>query len=342
MTKDNGRRGILAGGNWIIDLVKLIDVYPAQERLANIKSESSSHGGAPFNVLKALNRMAFDFPLEGIGAIGDDDKGREILRQCNLRSIGADQIKVLKGESTSYTDVMTVESTGVRTFFHYRGANAVLDETFFDFSRTRAKIFHLGYLLLLDRLDQPDDDGMTGAARVLKKAGERGLITTVDVVSEQSDRYATVVPPALRYTDVLFINDFETRQLTGIDVVNNEGVFQPDQGYAAAQKILEMGVRDWVVIHFPKGVVAANRNGEKIFQHTLRIPPSAIKGTVGAGDAFAAGVLGGLHEGWDIRESLVLGVSAAAASLMDATSSEGILPWKECLKLVDKFGFNGD
>ena len=30
------RRGILAGGNWIIDQVKIIDVYPGHEQLANI------------------------------------------------------------------------------------------------------------------------------------------------------------------------------------------------------------------------------------------------------------------------------------------------------------------
>lgn len=334
------KRGILAGGNWIVDLVKVIDVYPSQERLANILSESLSHGGAPFNVLKALNRMAFDFPLEGIGVIGDDEKGREILRQCNQRNIDAGQIKILEGQSTSYTDVMTVASSGKRTFFHYRGANALLDESFFNFSTTRAKIFHLGYLLLLDGLDVVTADGFTGASRVLKNARASGLITSADVVSEQSDRYTRIIPPALKFTDILFINDFETRMLTGKEVVNEQGVFQERQGLAAADSILEMGVQQWVIIHFPKGVFATNRKGEQIFQETLRIPPSAIRGTVGAGDAFAAGVLGGIHEGWDIRDCLVLGVSAAAASLMDETASEGIKPWKECLELVRKFGFN--
>lgn len=30
------RSGILAGGNWIVDRPKIIDVYPAQDSLANI------------------------------------------------------------------------------------------------------------------------------------------------------------------------------------------------------------------------------------------------------------------------------------------------------------------
>jgi hypothetical protein len=39
---------------------------------------------------------------------------------------------------------------------------------------------------------------------------------------------------------------------------------------------------------------------------------------------------------------LLLGVNVAAASLMDASASESILPWQECLKLGEETGFNED
>jgi hypothetical protein len=45
------RSGILAGGNWIVDRTKMIDVYPAQDSLANIIRETSSNGGSPYKVL---------------------------------------------------------------------------------------------------------------------------------------------------------------------------------------------------------------------------------------------------------------------------------------------------
>jgi len=35
---------ILAGSNWIVDRTKMIDVYPGQDRLANIIRETSSAG----------------------------------------------------------------------------------------------------------------------------------------------------------------------------------------------------------------------------------------------------------------------------------------------------------
>ena len=43
--KNSSRRGVLAGGNWIIDQVKLIDVFPQREQLANIRSQSQGTGG---------------------------------------------------------------------------------------------------------------------------------------------------------------------------------------------------------------------------------------------------------------------------------------------------------
>ena len=48
------RKGILGGGNWIVDQVKLVDVFPQRESLANISSQYQGTGGAPFNVLLDL------------------------------------------------------------------------------------------------------------------------------------------------------------------------------------------------------------------------------------------------------------------------------------------------
>ena len=57
------RRGLLAGGNWITDQVKMIDVYPQPEQLANIRSQSEGTGGAAYNVLIDLARSGTPVPL---------------------------------------------------------------------------------------------------------------------------------------------------------------------------------------------------------------------------------------------------------------------------------------
>lgn len=333
------RRGILAGGNWIVDYVKLIDIYPGENALANILSQGSSNGGAPYSVLKALYKMGVDFPLEGAGVIGNDENGVGILRDCQHMNIDTSQIKVLAGIETSYTDVMTVATTGKRTFFHCRGSNSHLDTVDFDFSSSSARIFHLGYLLLLDKLDTLDEGGISGASKVLKRASENGMITSADIVSEQSDRYKSVVPSALPYIDVLFLNELEAGKLTGIDMVGEANTTDASQVCKAANAILNMGVRQWVIVHFTEGAIAMGRDGSTVFQPSIKVPQEMVKGAVGAGDAFAAGVLGGLHEGWSMADSLRSGVSVAAASLFHPSASEGIEIWYKCLALGNELGF---
>lgn len=333
------RNGFLVGGNWIIDLVKIIDAYPAEEKLVNILGSYRCNGGSAYNLVKALFKLGVQAPLEGIGRVGEDEKGDAIIDDCRSMGMDTRQLKKTPQAQTAFTDVMVAKSTGKRTFFHQRGANAWLDETDFDFSATHARIFHLGYLLLLDKLDTISPDGSTGASRVLQQASRQGLLTSVDLVSENSARFREIVPPSLPFVDFLFVNEFEAQMLTGISTAHADGSIALAQCVQAAAAILRMGVRQWVVLHFPAGVLAMGKNGEELFQPSIQLPPQKIVGALGVGDALAAGVLLGVHEQWPMKESLKLGVCAAAACLFKATSSDGILPAAECLQLATTYGF---
>lgn len=333
------RNGILVGGNWIIDQVKVVDAFPEEEKLVSILTEYSSNGGSAYNILKGLVKLNAGFPLNGVGLVGDDDRGTQIIQDCQNLGIGTAQLQKMPGACTSYTDVMTVKSTGKRTFFHQRGANALLDIPHFDFSRSGAKIFHLGYLLLLDTLDAKQEDGTTRAMSVLKKASEHGFITSADIVSEKSDRFKEVVTPALPYIDYLFLNEFEAGMITGIQTVSGQGQPVLDKCYEAASRIIEMGVRSWVILHFPMGVIAVDKQHHQLFQPSVNLPADKIQGAVGAGDAFAAGVLIGVHNDEEMQTCLELGVCAAASSLFAATSSDGIVRAEECLALSKSYGF---
>ncbi len=336
------RNGILAGGNWIVDKLKRVDVYPQQDALANILDESIGNGGSPFNILIDLARMGAPFPLEGIGLVGDDAEGRWIESQCDAHGVGRNQLRVHPQAHTSYTDVMTVQSTGRRTFFHQRGANAFLDGDAFDFTGSRAKIFHLGYLLLLDRLDLPDAEFGTAAARVLHHARKAGLKTTLDVVSEDSQRFAGIVLPALRQVDCAILNEFELERTSGI-TTRPDGRIDLGAVEAASRKLLEAGVREWVVVHFPEGATALGRDCRDhaglVIQGSVVVPQEAIVSTVGAGDAFAAGLLYGLHEEISIERALRYGVCTAAACLRGAGTSDGIPSLEECLRGGETAGF---
>lgn len=333
------KNGILVGGNWIVDYVKLIDVFPEEEKLVNILSESSCNGGSAYNVIMDLWKLQANFPLSGVGLVGDDDRGNQIISHCKSLGINTEQIRQTSKAHTSYTDVMSVMGTGKRTFFHQRGANALLDIADFDFSLSQDKIFHLGYLLLLDQLDIIEADGATRASKVLKKAKDHGLITSVDIVSERSDRFKDVIPSSLPNVDYLFVNEYEAGMITGIKTIGEDGSIIMKNCYDAALQLLDMGVNEWVILHFPEGVIAVSKSGDTHFQPSIRVPAAKVAGASGAGDAFAAGVLIGVHNNCGMKECLELGVSAAASSLFASTSSDGVLPSDECLKLAGLYGY---
>src|ERR1041384_4554482 len=115
-TTKSARRGIFAGGNWIIDQVKLVDVFPQREQLANIRSQSQGTGGAPYNVLLDLAKLGADFPLSGAGLVGKDALGDLILEDCRKHKIDTRFLAKTSEANTSYTDVMTEEGNGRRTF----------------------------------------------------------------------------------------------------------------------------------------------------------------------------------------------------------------------------------
>ena len=335
----SSRQGLLAGGNWIIDQVKLIDVFPQREQLANIRSQAQGTGGAPYNVLIDLAKLGAPFSLFAAGLVGKDSLGDHILADCARHKIDVRHLRQTADAPTSYTDVMTEEQGGRRTFFHMRGANALWDGKDLNFTRSKARIFHLAYLLLLDVLDQADKVHGTKAAALLAAAQEAGLKTSVDVVSEDSDRFAKIVTPALRHVDYCILNEIEAGKTAGFKIRQPDGGLDTVALRHAAGALLQLGVRDLVVIHFPEGAFARTRKGDDFWQPSVNLQAKFIAGTAGAGDAFCAGVLLGLHEGWDLQRCLQTGVCVAAASLADATCTGGMKPLKAALDVGKRYRY---
>jgi sugar/nucleoside kinase (ribokinase family) len=326
------RRGIAAAGNWIVDNVKVIDTWPEEETLANILSESRGTGGAPYNVLADLALMGAPFPLAAIGVLGRDADGDAI--EAHMAALGVrTHFRRSDALPTSHTDVMTVRGTGRRTFFHNRGPNAEFGPEDIPWDALSARILHLGYLLLLEGMDAEDAEYGTAAARALSEARRRGIHTTVDMVSEASDRFQKVARPALPHTDTLICNEIEAGRIAGIEI-RRAGALDRSALSEAAARLLDLGVHHAVVIHAPEGGYARTKSGEETFVSSLTLPDGLIQGAAGAGDAFCAGYLLGLHEAWPMENRLALAVRAAAASLTHPTCTEGMRPLEELWRLV--------
>jgi sugar/nucleoside kinase (ribokinase family) len=332
----DSRRGIAAAGHWIVDHVKMIDRWPEPATLACIERRQMSNGGFAFNLLADLAALDAECPLFAGGLIGDDTNGKFIRERCRELRIHDAMLRTTAEFPTSFTDVMTETNTGRRTFFHFPGTNEHLDETDLRPATFPAKVFCLGYLGFLPGLDAIRADGMNASSRLLRDARAAGMITAADLVSAPNPHLRAQLSPCLPHIDMLFLNEWEAAKLLGAEPAEKLTVHQAKD---LARAVRQMGVHGAVVLHCPEGVIAAFGNDKILAQASVNLPTQEIQGTVGAGDALAAGVLLAQHHEMPWPEALKLGVCAAAACLRSSTASDGVLPWKKCLELGEQFGF---
>lgn len=331
------RSGILCGGTCTVDRNKQIDRWPAEESVAEILEEARCGGGPALNVSLALRGLSARLPIGVIGLLGDDEDGRYVRATMDDHDIDATQLNADDRASTSFTEVMAVVGTGRRTFFHRPGVNALLSPDHFDPARARSRLFHVGYPGIHEVMDGPWGDDPSGWVTVLKKARAAGLGTSIDLVSVEPGRIATVGRPCLPYLDHLIVNDIEIGGLADIETVRG-GVTDVDACRTAAAAVLGHGSMETVIVHFPIGAVAVTRGGLQISEPSVLVPPAEVVASNGAGDAFAAGVLFAIHENWALADALRLGHAAAAASLRSLSTVGGVVDHRSCLALAERWG----
>ena len=302
---ENVKTGIAVAGSVLVDKIYTISAYPESGQLTQIQSIQKAVGGCVPNVALDLKKLSPELPIYAVGTVGADDDGTFVTQVLKEGNVNTDCLTQLP-ESTSFTDVMSVQG-GQRTFFTYAGASGQFGAEHVPFDKIDPKLLHLGYFLLLSRVDEGE------GIKILKEAKARGIETSIDLVSENSDRYP-LVRPCLAYTDYLIVNEFEAGKLADTEPT-------AENLPAITQKLMDMGVQKMVVIHMPEKAVCRSKNGYfTLGSHIL--PEGFIQGTTGAGDAFCAGALLGIYNGWSEEEILEFASCSAVMALRrpDATS----------------------
>ena len=299
------KTGIAVAGSVLVDKIYTISAYPQSGQLTQIQSIQKAVGGCVPNVALDLKKLSPALPVYAVGTVGADEDGAFVTDVLQKGSVDTSCLTPI-ASSTSFTDVMSVQG-GQRTFFTYAGASGEFGAEHVPFEKIDPKILHLGYFLLLQRVDQGE------GIKILKEAQSRGIATSIDLVSENSDRYP-LVRPCLAYTDYLIVNEFEAGKLADMEPA-------PENLSAITQKLMDMGVKKMVVIHMPELAVCRSERGFfTLGSHIL--PEGFIQGTTGAGDAFCAGALLGIYNGWSEEEILDFASCSAVMALRapDATS----------------------
>lgn len=285
---------------------------PDPGRLALVDEMGLYAGGCAVNTATVLAR--FELPVEVVGKIGKDPFGDFLLGVLERRGIGAASVQRDDTIGTSATMVM-VGPDGERRFVHYIGANARLTLADVDMALVKgASILHIGGSLVL-----PGIDGEP-TAELLRQAQAAGLLTFLDTVWDDSGRWMEILEPCLPYLDYFVPSLPEARALTGHD--------DPEQ---IGRSLLDDGVGTVGIKMGDAGCLVMGQNGVP-----FRVPAFKVEAVdaTGAGDAFAAGFIAGVWQGWSLEKTARLANAAGALCVMGSGAAGNTRSLSETLDFM--------
>lgn len=332
------RRGFITGGTWCVDNNRMVTHWPGEDGHAQFIEEERHGGGSGCNFALNIKRLDSAMPVETITIVGDDELGRFLRSLAEGAGVGHAQMHVTANASTQWTDAFVSKASGRRTHIFNSGASLALTPDHFDFSATNARYLHLGLPGMHQHLDGPWQGDANGWVTVLKRARAAGLKTNMELASIDAEELAKLVRPCLAHLDLIVVNDSEIGALSGIDTLPG-GVTDVAACQRAARHVLENGAMDMVVVHCPVIAIAVTRDGKVFTKPSTQIPRELVAGANGAGDAFAAGMLYGVHEDWSVDDALTLAHASAAASLRSLSTTGSVEPWRKCLALANEWGW---
>jgi len=248
-----------------------------------------------------------------VGAVGADEKGDFVLDTYRRYGIDVEAMQRIDGVPTSAT-ILNVRPNGDRPALHVRGASDDLSLGPSDYDTVcDARFLHMGGTGLLNAMD-----GAPTAA-LLEAAKARGCTTTFDLIAP-SDRTLALVEPCLPHVD-FFMPSME-------EAVILSGLHEPA---AIADFFLDRGASTCIFKWGARGSYLANAT------HRLRIPAFRIDvvDTTGCGDAYCAGFIAGLAQGWDVEAACHLGTAASGLVATGLGSDAGIVDLEQTIGLME-------
>ena len=273
-------------------------------------------GGCAANTAIGLARLGVS--VAALGRVGADGFGDFLLR--TLLAAGVETRSMVCGgaEATSAT-MVAVDADGERTFLHYPGANAAFTAADVDWAVIEAAgLLHLGGPFLLPRFMGDD------CAAVLRRAKQLGKTTTLDTVWDATGRWMSVLEPSLPYVDYLLPSWEEARRLTGQEEPSSIGQAFLDRGVGCVG--LKLGAQ---------GCYIRTASGVEIVLPAFSV---AAVDALGAGDAWAAGFVCGLTQGWELARVARFANAVGACAVQALGATTGIRPFAE----TSAFAFGED
>jgi len=253
----------------------------------------------------SVNLAKLGVDVATVGRVGADTIG-EFVR-TTMTNYGVDTSHLLTdGTRQTSASLLPIRADGSRPALHVLGANAGLSEDDVPWDVVaRAQVFHLGGLFVL-----PGVDGEP-AGRILARAKELGLTTTVDLLASPRPDAEELLAPVLPHVDYLMPNVEEATWITGTDDRDAMARWFHDRGVGCT--LLTLG-GDGVSI-------SAKGEPETV------LPAFAVDvvDSTGCGDAFTAGFISGLLDGLAVPEAAERGLACGSLVATGLGSDAGIV-----------------
>lgn len=291
--------------------------------LEEVEHFTRALSGAEVNVSIGLSRL--DHQVEYLTRLGDDPFGHYIENQLKKNNIG-----------TSMVTYDSVYRTGIQL------KNRVTDgsDPYAPYYRKGSAASHIS-VKEIDALDLTDvelvhvtgippalsESAREATFRLMERAKEAGIYLTFDpnlrpALWENEETMIRVINELAQNADVVLPGIGECAILAGTEDVD-----------AAADFYQNLGAKTVVIKDGSNGAYV--RDGKASY----RVPGYKVTNvvdTVGAGDGFAVGVLSGILEGLEMKESVLRGNAIGAIQVMNISDNEGLPTHGELKKFQEE------
>lgn len=238
------------------------------------------------------------------GAIGQDQAGDIVAAWLTAAGVDMEGLRRTDEVATATTTVITDRALNRVAFHHPGTSHWYAPEALPMRLVAQADVLLVSSYPLLPRW-RPD-----GFAQILRQARRTGTITALDIgpaIGQAAQ--LEELRPLLPHVNYLLCNGHELAVCTGAKTLK-EGVMA----------LLEAGAQHVVVKRGAQGAVLVDRSGSHLVS-----PGFAVEArfTVGAGDAFNAGLLYGVDKGWTPARALRFANAVAALVVAGARGALG-------------------
>ena len=305
--------GILVADLFVPPLPRL----PNPGELQLVDDMLLSTGGCAANAAMDLARLGARAAVAG--RVGDDFFAGFVRQELEAKGVDITGIRLSATAPTSRTVILPVSGQD-RRYIHAVGANSELRIDDVDLDQVaRARVLYVGGYLLFPGFEP------AALAQLFHFARERGIQTMLDVAGPRPEQGLEPLAPVLPFTDVFLPNQDEAAIITG-----------ESDAWRQSEILLECGAKTIVITRGADGIVV--RTQRAAFSAPA-LPIDFVDGS-GAGDAFDAGYIVGLLEGWDLERTVAFASAVGGSACTRLGTTPGVFTRAEALDFLARHPLN--